>query len=475
MKKLILTYPNQRWQKSDMNTVWDMNPATLLLLAAMVKDLVEIKIIDAQFHDMSQEEFRQKVQDIRPDYVGISVMTSEYQDIVDITARIVKEIDKDIVTIVGGVHVTTKYEYVMRNNDIDFGVIGEGEYVLRNLILYLNNKALFPIEGLVYREDGKIIAQNRVLVENLLELTWPDYSMIDMKPYFNKGARFGPNRPPKFPYVKMVTTRGCPFGCSFCQVDLISGKKVRARDPEDVVNELLFLKNTYGVKSVVFEDDNMLMADKGEFAKKLFSLMREKELNLEWVGIAFALFLLNDEILDLMRDSGCVGINVAIESGNERVLKKIVKKPIKNLTTVPPTIKKVKDRGMYCIANFIIGFPSERWDEIRQTISFAETCGADYVKFFVAVPLYGTKLHKIALEMGSLTSSGEFPITDWRYSQIRSDEWNEKDISILRVYEWDRINFSPERIGRVAQIWGIPIDELNKIRQKTRENLQQGF
>ena len=183
-----------------------MNPATLLLLAAMVKDLVEIKIIDAQFHDMSQEEFRQKVQDIRPDYVGISVMTSEYQDIVDITARIVKEIDKDIVTIVGGVHVTTKYEYVMRNNDIDFGVIGEGEYVLRNLILYLNNKALFPIEGLVYREDGKIIAQNRVLVENLLELTWPDYSMIDMKPYFNKGARFGPNRPPKFPYVKMVTT-----------------------------------------------------------------------------------------------------------------------------------------------------------------------------------------------------------------------------------------------------------------------------
>ena len=195
-----------------------MNPATLLLLAAMVKDLVEIKIIDAQFHDMSQEEFRQKVQDIRPDYVGISVMTSEYQDIVDITARIVKEIDKDIVTIVGGVHVTTKYEYVMRNNDIDFGVIGEGEYVLRNLILYLNNKALFPIEGLVYREDGKIIAQNRVLVENLLELTWPDYSMIDMKPYFNKGARFGPNRPPKFPYVKMVTTRGCPFGCSFAKL-----------------------------------------------------------------------------------------------------------------------------------------------------------------------------------------------------------------------------------------------------------------
>jgi len=452
-----------------------MNPATLLLLAAMVKDLVEVEIIDAQFHDMSREEFRKRIQNIKPDYIGISVMTSEYQDIIDIAARIIKELDRNIVTVVGGVHVTTKYEYVMRNNDIDFGVIGEGEYVLRNLIMYLNDQGPFPTAGLVYRKDGRVTALGRVLVENLQELPWPDYSIIDMNPYFNRGARFGPGKPPGFPYVKMVVTRGCPFGCTFCQVDLISGKKVRSRNPEDVVNELLYLKEKYGIRSIVFEDDNMLMAENKEFAKSLFSLMIKKQLKLKWAGIAFAIFLLDDDILDLMKDSGCVGLNVAVESGNERVLKQLVKKPIKSLKKVPGIIQKIKSRGMYCIVNFIVGFPGESWDEIRQTVAFAEKCGADYVKFFVAVPLYGTKLHKIAQETGTLTNNDEFPVTDWRYSQIKSDEWNEKDISILRAYEWDRINFSPDRIKRVADIWGVSIDELNKIRQRTRENMQNGL
>jgi radical SAM superfamily enzyme YgiQ (UPF0313 family) len=299
--------------------------------------------------------------------------------------------------------------------------------------------------------------------------------MIDMNPYFNRGARFGPNSPPEFPYIKMVVTRGCPFGCTFCQVDLISGKKVRSRNPEDVVSEMLYLKEKYGIRSIVFEDDNMLMAENKEFARSLFSLMIKKQLKLKWTGIAFAIFLLDDDILDLMKDSGCIGINVAIESGSERVLKQLVKKPIKSLKKVPDIIQKIKARGIYCIVNFIIGFPGESWDEIRQTIDFAEKCGADYVKFFVAVPLYGTKLHKIAQETGTLANNDEFPVTDWRYSQIKSDEWNEKDISILRAYEWDRINFSSDRINRVAEIWGVSIDELNKIRQRTRENMQKGL
>ena len=200
--------------------------------------------------------------------------------------------------------------------------------------------------------------------------------------------------------------------------------------------------------------------------------MIEKELNLDWVGIAFALFLLTDEILELMAKSGCKGINVAIESGNERVLKKIVKKPIKDLKKVPLIIDNIHKHGMYCIGNFIVGFPGETWEEIRQTMAFAETCGADYVKFFVAVPLYGTDLYNIALESGSLEHSDEFPKTDWRYSQIKSDEWTSKDISILRAYEWDRINFAPHKIDKVAEIWGISKTELNKIRKKTRDSLE---
>lgn len=471
-KRLILAYPNQRWQKDDMNTVWDLNPGTLCLLAAVVKDIVDIKIIDAQFYDMTQEEFKKEIEEYAPDFFGVSVMTSEYQDTLDISVDIAKKVNPDIITIAGGIHVTTKYDYAMKNSNLDYGIRGEGEDALRELLLYLTGQGAFPSKGVVYRKAGKVIAQEQVWIEDLTKLPWPDYSFVNFEDYSNRGARVSPNRPTAYPTYRMLTTRGCPFGCSFCQVELIAGKKVRARDPEDVVNELLYMKEKYGIKSIMFEDDNILMAQGGKYAKKLFKLMIEKELNLEWVGIAFALFLFTDEILDLMQQSGCKGVNVSIESGSERVLKEIVKKPIKDLKLIPEIIQKVHDRGIYCITSFIIGFPGETWEEIRQTISFAEHCGADYVKIFVAVPLYGTELYNIALATNSLTHDDEFPKTDWRHSQIKSDEWSAKDISILRAYEWDRINFAPHKIDKVAEIWGVDKEHLKEIRKKTRDSLE---
>ena len=468
-RRLLLTYPNQRWQKDDANTVWDMNPTTLCLLAAMVSDLVDVKIVDAQFYGMTQEEFIKEVEDYRPDFVGISVMSSEYREILDIAAKIIKSVDKNIIVIAGGVHVTTSYEYVVNNEHIDYCVRGEGEYVLQNLIKHLIGQGAFPSEGLIFRKSNEVIVQNRVLVEDLTKLPWPEYDLVDFEAYTKKPARFGPTGPPLLPFTRMVTTRGCPFDCSFCQVDFISGKTVRARDPENVVKEFEFLKERYGVRSVVFEDDNLLMAKK--YAHSLFSLMIKRNLDLKWFGSAFAVWCFTDEVIDLMKDSGCVGVNIAIESGNERVLKDIVHKPIKNLMKVPGIIEKVKSKGMFCIANFIIGFPGEKWDEIRETIHFAEHCGADYVKFLVAVPLYGTELYHIAKRMNLLTHNDEYPRIDWRYSQIKSDEWTTKDISILRAYEWERINFSKDRIQRTAEIWHMSVDQLNEIRKRTRDTL----
>jgi radical SAM superfamily enzyme YgiQ (UPF0313 family) len=127
---------------------------------------------------------------------------------------------------------------------------------------------------------------------------------------------------------------------------------------------------------------------------------------------------------------------------------------------------------MLCIVNFIIGFPSETWEEIRETIYYAEHCGADYVKFFVAVPLIGTELYDIAIKNDALIHSEEYPITDWRYSQIKSDEWTAKDITILRAYEWDRINFAPHKIENTAKLWGVGVEELQKIRKNTRDAIR---
>ena len=470
-KRLLLAYPNMRWQKEDSVTLWNLDPTALCLLAAMVKDIVDVKILDAQFYDLDREAFKQQIREYQPDFVGLSLLTSEYEEALYCAARLTKEVNADIPVIAGGVHVTVMPDHVMEScSSIDYCVIGEGEYVLRELLLYLQGEGAFPEIGLAFRGEG-IVVQKQGMVEDLSKLPWPDYDLVDYAAYIQKPQRsFTSNQPPAYPYARMVTTRGCPFGCTFCQVETIAGRRVRTRDPVDVVKELVFLKERYGIRSVVFDEDNLLMGE-NDYARRLFRTMIECKLGLKWIASAFALFLITDELLDLMKDSGCVGINAAIESGNARVLKEIVNKPIKNLTAIPDIIAKVQAKGIYCIANFIIGFPGETWDEIRETLAFAECCGADYVKIYAAVPLYKTKLYYLAKEKGLLLCNDAVPKVDWRYGQIRSDEWTANDISILRAYEWDRINFSPSRLKRLMVISGATEEELKLTRKKTRDNL----
>lgn len=472
-KRLLLAFPNLRWQKEDSVTLWNLDPTNLCLLAAMVKDLVEVKIIDGQFANLTRPAFQEQIREFEPDYVGLSLLTSEYELALNAAAELVKEVDSRITVIAGGVHVTTMPDHVLATcPHMDYCVIGEGEYVLRELLLHLQQEGDLPQVGLAYRRGDELVIQQQALVEDLTNLPWPDYDLVDFPAYTRTAQRsFTSNQPPAYPYLRMVTTRGCPFGCTFCQVETIAGRRVRTRDPKDVVDELIYLKEKYGIKSLVFDEDNLLLGE-NDYARRLFREMIERDLGLQWIASAFALFLVTDELLDLMEQSGCVGINVAIESGNERVLREIVHKPIKNLTAIPGIIDKVKQRGIYCIANFIVGFPGETWEEIRETIAFAEGCGADYVKIYAAVPLYKTKLFNLAREQGVLSCNSDIPKVDWRYGQILSDQWTPKDISILRAYEWDRINFAPHKIPRLKELSGATDEDIRTVRKTTRDNLQ---
>lgn len=467
MKKLLLVYPNQRWLKTDVNTTWNLNPDTLCLLGAMVRGMVEVKILDAQFYDFSCATFIDEVAAYGPDFAGISILSSEYGATLDIAAEMIKRLKPATVVIAGGIHPTVEYAAVIASPYVDYVVRGEGEHVLVELIEFLLGNGPLPAVGLVYRRSGAVIVQEQAVVRELDRLPWPDYSLVRFEDYSQVGPRVGPLRPLAYPYMRLSVTRGCPFGCSFCQVAAINGKTVRVRDPLDVVRHLLECKDRFGIRSLQFDDDN-IVANR-TFFKQLLETMIEKELDLPFVIGAFAIFLLADDLLDLMVAAGCKGINVAIESGSNRVLMDIVQKPV-NLRTVPAQIARVKDRGLFVLANFIIGYPGETWDEIRETINYAGTCGADYVKLFVAVPLKNTKLWDMALRLDAFTGDPSGIAVEWRFSQIKSNEWTAKDISILRAYEWDRLNFdTAEKRQRVAAIWGISGEELGRIRKETRD------
>jgi len=468
-KKLVLVYPNQRWLKDDIVTTWRLDPRTIAVLAAVVRDIVDVEILDANVENLSPEEFWDAISSRRPDYVGISLLTTEYAPILYQAADIVKDVDSSIVVIAGGVHVTLHAAQVVRHPSIDYCCRGEGEHLLRQLLLYLQGSGPLPNIGLVYWDGPRVVEQAKAVVDDLAALPWPAYDLLDFQRYCDTDARHGANRFPELPGMAMLISRGCPYRCVFCQVASISGRQARVRDPLDVVEEIKFVKEHYGIRSITFFDDNFFMPK--EVMKTLLRRMCAEGVDIKWQAAGAAIWVLDDEFLDLMEQSGCVGVTVALESGVQRVLDDIIDKPIRDIEKMPERIAQIQERGIWVAANFVIGLPGESWEEIRQTVRFAEACQADYVKFYAAVPLHGTRMHEMAREMGVLGVSEDDAGADWRYGQILSDEWTPKDVSTLRVYEWDRINFAPARMDRICEIWGTTVDEMNRIRKKTRDSL----
>lgn len=481
-RRLVLTYPNLLWLKFDPVTTWNLSPATLCQLGAVARDVVDVSVVDGQFLNLSIDEYAEKVTENDPDFVGVSLLSSEYGQALHIAAEAIKKRKPDTIIIAGGVHVTKEYEQVIADETIDYAVRGDGEYVLRDLLAHLCGEGPMPETGVVYRDGEKVVTLPQAIVENLEDLPMPDYGLFDMADFARRAYayRLGPTNPPELPGVRITITRGCPLECSFCQVKLISGARIRARNADQVVEELTLLKDRYGVKSVIFDDDNLISSKR--YFKDLLSRMIDARLGIKFTVGAFALFSLDDEMLDLLAEAGCVGMNIAIESGSQRVLDEIVRKPIK-LQTVPEWIRKIKAKGIFIASNFMLGFPGETWDEIRQTVHFAETCGAEYVKFFMATPLPGTALWEMAEKQGVLKISkkpqGKYERWGSRSghgtAEIISDEWTPEDIRILRAYEWDRINFGdPVKRRRTIEIWKSDEETINRIRKDTRDSITFG-
>ena len=199
--------------------------------------------------------------------------------------------------------------------------------------------------------------------------------------------------------------------------------------------------------------------------------MIDRNLVMPWVAIAVAVFALDEELIKLMRESGCEYIDVAIESGSKRVLKEIINKPV-DLEYAKEMNRLAKKEGIYVAANFIIGFPGETWDEIRETVKFAEDINVDYIKLFAAIPLRNTKLWELCVKEGIFKQNFNEYGNKWNSGQVSTEEFTANDITLLRALEWDRINFTDkEKRKRTAAMLKITEEELFKIRKKTIHGL----
>ncbi len=466
--KIVLTQPNYAWIGK---RAWQMPPYTLAILNACLKKY-DVQLFDPNYNKMSEEEVFKFFQETRPEIVGVSSVSTEYVKQNRLMTAIIKKASSDSIVIQGGVIPTVAVGMAMRDANVDYWLAGEGEFSFPRLLGELGKSQpnLSSIDGLAYWKDGLTrITPPGAFIENLDLVPFPDYGNLNLLDYGHRFIKFSPQLlPRKFPWAVTVTSRGCPYRCIFCAAHTVSGKKMRFRSANNVLNEVDGLYKA-GIREIIFLDDHFL--GNRQRAVEIMQGLIKRKYDLTWKCANLMITSLDRQILELMKDSGCYQVTLSIESGNQYVLDKIIKKPVK-LDKVHGILDMIKSLGFETIANFVVGFPGETWAQIRETYRFAESISVDLVNFHIACPLPKTELMEICMRDGYLPQDldiEEGPAFGYAKGLISTNEFTSSELEILRAFEWDRINFStPERRETIARMNGISAGELEQWRTDTR-------
>jgi len=362
---------------------------------------------------------REKISRENPDVIGISNQFSPQFDDVKSIARIAKDINKNFLVVAGGSHPSScPSDFFNKTNCVDIVVIGEGEYTMLEIVQKIsNNQPWQDIKGIAFKRNTEVIKNPiRPSIKNLDELPYPAYELFDMEVYF-KLTNFSLDRP-TFAYpgseraINLITSRGCPYNCVFCSIHSVMGNIWRAHSPEYVINHIKFLIEKYKIKHIHFEDDNLTL-DKDRF-KRMLDLILEADLKISWdTPNGVRADILDEELLRKSKKAGCVYLVMGVESGDQAVLDKIVQKKL-SLKAVETTSKLAKNVKLNLEAFFVIGFPGETIQNMRDTLNFAFKLQFRYGVYpilLIATPLPGTRLYEICVKKGYIKE-------DFSYSRI---------------------------------------------------------
>jgi len=472
INNIVLVIPNGLWVGT---RSFNIHPYSVCLLASVLKDYFNVVIVDANINNFTLQQTVNEILSLSPDVIGISTMSIEYADSANRLINSIKLGNEDVIVVMGGVHPTVMPENCLKNNNIDYIIMSEGEKRFLNLLNAIqNNEGFEKIDGIGYVQDKKIIIQpHKNYIDNIDELPFPDYSLVNYEKYSTNHNKYSLyNNPRYLPYAVTITTRGCPFNCVFCSSRSILGSKCRMRSASNVLQEIDWLVQHYGIKEIIFLDDNLLLNRK-RFIEILEGLI-ERKYNLHWKATNVPAFALDKGLLELMKKSGCYQITLPIESGNQFVLSNIINKPLK-LSHAVEVIKQAKKFDYEIACLFVIGLPGETWDQIMETVNFADFIDVDWVVFSIATPFPNTDLYEIAKSKGYLNP--KFSFSNFQYfgfgkGVIETEEFSPQELHIIRALEWDRINFkTEEKRQKIALMNSLTIDEVKQWRLSTRKNI----
>ncbi len=346
---------------------------------------------------MPPQLIKQEITKRKADIVGLAgPFTCQISNTIKV-AKLVKEVNPETFVVVGGPHVTlVPKEFLDEVTNVDVAVMGEGEYAMLEVAQAFEGKRKYSdILGIAYRENGEIkVNPSRPFIENLDELPYPAYDLVDMEYYLNPpegvGYRSFQNRA-----ISMITSRGCPFNCCFCAVHLHMGQRFRAHSAPYVLDHIQHVVDKYRVKNVFFEDDNLTLSV-NRFEAICDGIIQRK-IKIGWEtpnGVRADCLTL--ELLKKMKLSGAKSIFVGVESGDQQILDNVICKSL-DLNRVVEFAKNARKIGLKTGAFYIIGFPGETRENMQRTVDFALELKRKYdvgMHLFAATPSYGTHLYE---------------------------------------------------------------------------------
>lgn len=368
------------------------------------------KIDNVYYYGDSLETIKETILKKNPYLLCVTNLNSKDSNTALEICRIVKRANPQIIIAVGGPHATVAPEDFLVDDGPDIVAIGEGEETIIDIIRW--TRGILPIDqikGIAWLKDDGSIIQNekRTLIKDLHTIGFPDYFDIDLERYFSIWKTGAAPRRIQIEkrFLPVISSRGCPYQCSFCSVFASAGRKFRYHSADATLSHIENLVSAYQISAIDFEDDN-LSFNRDRFDQIVQGLIKFQP-RLKWGtpnGVR-ADTIIDKNLLKNVKRSGCQYLTIGVESGNQQFLAESIKKAL-NLNKVNQLAQLCKEVGIPLNAFFIIGFPNETLSQIHDTIAFARMLNRKYGVFTsvnYAIPIKGTRVYEECMKAGYLT------------------------------------------------------------------------
>ena len=457
--KALLVMPslnNAYWKKLGKKVGPKSEPLSLMYIATFLnKNGYKAEIADCEAEGITYGELKAKIKKGNYDVVGVAMLTSMHSQSLEV-CKIAKKVNKKIKVIVGGSHASVRPNETAEEDCIDVVTIGEAEVTFKELLdAFENNKPLKDIKGIAYKENGSIINTGpAVKIQDLDFFPVPDRSLIKLKLYRPSVSYYK-----RLPAYTMITTRGCPYRCTFCAT---ANTGYRMHSVPRVVEEMKLLVEKYNAKEILIRDDTFTLSRKRTMDLCDAIIKEGLHKKVKWDCITRA-NLVNPELLKKMKKAGCWGIHFGVEGGTQKLIDTIKKDT--TIDTIRNAFKWARKAGLETRGYFMIGLPGATKKDDLATINFAKELDPDWAQFTVTIPYPGTQLYKDAEEYGSLTSSSATWDNYQTWGGFSNDElpWvthgrTSKDLKELQRFALKSFYFRPKVLLRkITHIDNLPI------------------